>query len=233
VSLVADFLIKVTGKADVQQSGVAEFPWADTGQTAKSRALRLNCLTSDYSNLWSENASKLVSMTWSSDDSRLDLEGPVAGPLEWELTAGLRTDFSRRMALVEIDVLVAQSLGLALDQLIEIYRIYFPVLQENETGTWYDQRGRIVWTCSKGLPGVGHLMESNHGEWKSPGRATWEAILAADPEELVSQAIDDTQPGGPREVIRHFVGPFTRCDRIEDYKRAWVHFETLKAEGGS
>ena len=42
----------------------------------------------------------------------------------------------------------AQALGLTLDQLIEIYRIYFPVLQENEAGTWYDQKGRIVWTCS-------------------------------------------------------------------------------------
>ena len=49
-----------------------------------------------------------------------------------------------------IDVLVAQALGLTLDQLIDIYRIYFPVLQQNEAGTWYDRNGRIAWTCSKG-----------------------------------------------------------------------------------
>ncbi len=82
----------------------------------------------------------------------LHLEGPVEGPAIWDRTAGLKTEFARRMALVEIDVLVAQALGLTLDQLIEIYRICFPVLQENEAGTWYDQNGRIVWSCSKGLP---------------------------------------------------------------------------------
>ena len=129
-------------------------------------------------------------------------------------------------------MLVAQALGLTLNQLIEMYRIYFPVLQEDEAGTWYDQQGRIVWTCSRGLPGVGHLVQDNRGNWESPGRNAWKAILAANRVKLTSQAIDDTHPGGPREVTRHFVGPFTRCDRIEDYKRAWAHFETLKTQGG-
>ena len=54
--------------------------------------------------------------------------------------------------------------------------------------------------------------------------------MKAPPSELTCTAIDDTMSGGPREVIRHFVGPFTRCDRIEDYKRAWAHFEKLKSE---
>ena len=168
----------------------------------------------------------LDALPWSSPDPRLHLEGPVEGPTTWDRTAGLRTEFARRMALVEIDVLVAQALGLTLDQLIEIYRIYFPVLQENEAGTWYDQNGRIVWTCSKGLPGVGWLDDRG----KSPGRAAWERILADNPAELTCTAIDDTMRGGPREVARHFVGPFTRCDRIEDYRRAWAHFERLKSE---
>jgi hypothetical protein len=136
------------------------------------------------------------------------------------------------MALVEIDVLVAQAFGLTLDQLIEIYRIYFPVLQENEAGTWYDQKGRIVWTCSKGLPGVGWLDDKG----KSPGRKAWEKMLEElnghPPERqvLTCTAIDDTQPGGPREVTRAFQGPFTKCARVEDYKRAWAFFESHKDE---
>lgn len=109
--------------------------------------------------------------------------------------------------------------------MIEIYRIYFPVLQENEAGTWYDQAGRIVWTCSKGLPGVGWLDDRG----KSPGRAAWERVLADNPPELTCTATDDTMPGGLRTVNRHFVGPFTQCNRIEDYHRAWAHFERLKS----
>jgi hypothetical protein len=83
-----------------------------------------------------------------------------------------------------------------------------------------------VWTCSKGLPGVGWLDERG----KSPGRLAWEKILADNPSELTCTAIDDTMPSGPQEVTRHFIGPFTQCDRIEDYKQAWAHFERLKTE---
>ena len=48
---------------------------------------------------------------------------------------------------------------------------------------------------------------------------------------LTCTAKDDTLPAGPRQITRRFQGPFTRCNRVEDYKRAWTHFERLKAEG--
>lgn len=225
-SIVYDFLLKISGITNLFQADVARFPWVHLGDTALHRTLRLNALSSEHSDLWIRHAPALDVLSWSSPDPRLNIDGPVKGPITWDHTAGLRTEFARRIALIEIDVLVAQALDLSLDQLIEIYRIYFPVLQEYEAGTWFDQNGRIVWTCSKGLPGVGWLDERG----KSPGRAAWERILAENPSELNCTAIDDTVPGGPRIVARHFVGPFTQCDRIEDYRRAWVHFERLKSE---
>lgn len=226
VSLPYDFYVKATGKGDFYDADIQRLPYVEAGRAASHRGLRLSCLSAAYADLWNRSTASFDVFPWSCLDPRLDLEGPVEGPATWDRTAGLRTEFARRVALVEIDVLVAQALGLTLDQLIEIYRIYFPVLQENEAGTWYDQNGRIVWTCSKGLPGVGWLDEKG----KSPGRAAWEKILAENPSELICTAIDDTMPGGPREVTRHFVGPFTKCDRIEDYRRAWTHFERLKSE---
>lgn len=225
VSLPHDFVAKASGRTHFRDADAESLTWVDAGEAAHHRSLRLACLTSAYADFWNRHAPTLHALPWSSTDRRLSLEGPVEGPATWDRTAGLRTEFTRRMALVEIDALVAQALGLTFDQLIEIYRIYFPVLQENEAGTWYDQNGRIVWTCSKGLPGVGWLDDRG----RSPGRAAWEKMLAENPAQLTCTAIDDTMPGGPRTVTRHFVGPFTQCDRIEDYRRAWAHFKRLKS----
>lgn len=228
-SLPFDFLIKASGTSNFHDADTARLPWVELEDVALYRTLQLNCLTVNYSDLWNEQIQLLKPKPWSSPDLRLRLEAPVDDPATWGRTAGLRTEFARRMALVEIDVLVAQALGLTLDQLIEIYRIYFPILQQYEGGTWFDQNGRIVWTCSKGLPGVGWLDDRG----KRPGRAAWDKILAGNPSELTCTAIDDTMPGGPRTVTRQFVGPFTQCDRIEDYRRAWAHFERLKSEEAS
>lgn len=228
-SILYDFLIKACGTSDFHDSSAARLPWVLAGATACHRILRLTCLTSAYADLWDRHAAYLIPLPWSTRDTRLAFEGPVEGPVAWDRTAGLRTEFARRMALVEIDVLTAQALGLAFEQLAELYSIYFPTLKQYEAGTWYDQNGRIVWTNnSNGLPGIGFLVNG-----RRPGRATWEKILAQNPSELTCTAIDDTQPGGPREITRRFVGPFTTCDRIEDYKRAWAHFEAAKSREAS
>ncbi len=74
------------------------------------------------------------------------------------------------LTLVEIDVLVAQALGLTLAELITIYRVQFPVMQQYERDTGYDQNGRIVFTASRGLTGVGFpLKGSGRGANKATG----------------------------------------------------------------
>lgn len=226
LSLVFDSYIKASGRTHYTVTDANSMRFVRAGNIAILRSLQLSCLTIQYASIWEEAMSRLLP-AFASTRSLAMYDGtqlPIAR--SWDRGSVIRIPHMRRTALVEIDVLVAQALGLTLDQLIEIYRIYFPVLQENEAGTWYDQNGRIVWTCSKGLPGVGWLDDRG----KSPGRAAWERILADNLAELTCTAIDDTMPGGPRTVTRRFVGPFTRCDRIEDYRRAWAHFERLKAE---
>jgi len=60
---------------------------------------------------------------------------------------------------------------MTIDELILIYRVQFPVLQEYERETFYDQRGKIVFTVNKGLSGVG-VSRAEWEEIKSPARAT-------------------------------------------------------------
>jgi hypothetical protein len=226
-SLIMDFFIKASGISNLFSSDVARFPHFSVSRLAKVRLLKLNCLTSSYRCLWEDYINDNEGVFWSKSFQLENFDTLDQQQKSWDRNSALRAELLRRQALVEIDVLVAKALNISLEQLIELYRIYFPVLQENEDGTWYDQNGRIVWTCSKGLPGVGYLNEKG----KSPGRKEWESILESNPSELVCTAVDDTMPDGPKTVERRFVGPFFKCDRIEDYKRAWAHFEKLEREG--
>jgi len=158
---------------------------------------------------------------WTKSDPRLD-DGHFAHlTREWQRDCALRTDYARRQALVEIDVLVAMALGLILEELKAIYRIQFPVLRQNEQDTWYDQTDRIVFTCSKGLPGVGLPRKAKPKEGEPVG---WEEIRDLTEGTVERTVIDDTLPGGPREHTIVYVAPFDRCDRERDYETAWASF---------
>ena len=98
-------------------------------------------------------------------------------------------------------------------------------MQQYEAGTWYDRKGRIVWTCSKGLPGIGYLEEG-----RSPSRKNWEKILESGETHLECGAVVDFMPGGPQNITRTFEGPFDTCDRVKDYKRAWTYFDAATAK---
>jgi hypothetical protein len=226
-SLVYDFLIKASGISDLYESDISRLPWVQLCDTAIYRMLQLTCLTSFYSNLWNNVAPKLAPAPWSSSDSRLDNGFLSRNHSSWNGSFGLKSPYARRLASIEIDVIVAQKFGMSLDQLVDIYRIYFPIVDQNEAATWYDRKGQIVWTASKGLPGVGWLNEKG----KSPGRKDWDALLASAPPELRCKALVDFLPGGPREVERTFEGPFDTCDRVRDYRRAWTYFQAQRDSG--
>jgi len=225
ISLPFDFLVKATGLADLRESSLRFFPWADVADTAKHRALRLSCLTRDYAGLWDRCADKLDFADWSSADPRLKVEvdNDDARLKTWSSSTGFRSDFARRLALVEIDVLVAQALGLTLDQLIEMYRTQFHVLDENERGTWYDMNGRIAWTCSKGLTGVGLLKADGK---KPTGREWLRDYADAEAGKTFECEVNiDFLPSGPQKAKRTYLAPFVTCDREADYRRAWAFFE--------
>jgi hypothetical protein len=102
-------------------------------------------------------------------------------------------------------------------------------------------QGRIVFTNSKGLVGVGLPRKGSRTTPKTritwpdgttkDGNHGWEDLykdgefLVPDGTKVEMTVTDDTLPGGPRQVTRTFVAPFARTNREEDYRIAWAFFE--------
>ena len=228
-SVVYDFYIKTTGKSDLYESTLKLLPFPEVQPTLRSRTLALNCLTTYYSELWQDCwEDNFKQDNWTKPrDPRLKPNFFQQLSPQWRRTNALRSDYERRQALVEIDVLAAIALGLTLDELITLYRVQFPVMQQYERETYYDMNGRIVFTTSKGLTGVGLPRKGN----RKKNIIGWEDIQDLDQGTVDISISDDTLPNGPRERTITYQAPFTLCDRIQDYRTAWAVFttgETLK-----
>lgn len=216
-SLPFDFIVKCIGKGHVNYSTNMLFPVLNGHDNIEIvvRALLLNCLSQLYADLWKELWNNdYQKQGWAKDDKRLSNARFVKLQEDWDWDTPLRSDFERRQALIELDVLVARALGMTLNQLKTIYRIQFPVLQQYESDTWYDSNGRIVFTNNRGLSGVG------------VDRKRWETEMKGAPAgtKFYQTITDDTQPGGPVERTIEYVAPFDRCDREKDYETAWAFF---------
>ena len=232
-SLVLDFFVKTIGTGALHGGRILSFPLGISNKYKSAlfvRTLMLNSLTKHYTELWEYMwKEEYKEATWSIVDNRLK---PFSSLTEqWQWSTPLRNYFERRQALVEIDVISAMALGLNLQDLEMIYTIQFPVLQQNENDTWYDAEGKIVFTCSKGLTGVGLDRKYN----SKTGMLGWEDIRGEQLDENTyagtspthTHTIDPTKSelyGGQKQT---FVAPYNRCDRIVDYRRAWEHFEKI------
>ena len=237
-SLPMDFLLKSTGKSNIHQT-LDDFVFLryEKFQTnVVARTISLSCVSNDYSNLWNDLWSEQIQQDkWTSPNPILNQQFFQNLTPTWTRACALRTDFERRQALLEIDVLVAMALGMTLQELLTIYRVQFPVMQQYERETYYDQNGRIVFSPSKGLVGVG--LSRTVARNDDPVRIDYpddttetkplgwsEAISLPAGTKIHRTVQDDTLPTGPRQKIITYVSPWYLPNREEDYKLAWQVF---------
>ena len=261
MSIVLDFFVKTTGNGFVNLSWLSRLPILADNCNPKLRAalrlrvIRLCCLTSHYAALWTETSASEAAVStgfeitraidefrtdaWTRQDPRLLNDFANLTP-DWRREFALRTDYTRRQALVEIDVLAAMALGLTLDELLTIYRVQFPVMRQYEADTWYDAAGRIVFTVSKGLPGIGLPRKAirsdtawtlrRSGSVESDIALGWEDVRRLREGVVTRRVIDDTLPDGPVQRQIEYHAPFDCCDREHDYRAAWHAFARWTSE---
>ena len=216
-ALPYDFFVRSIGKMNINATTLSMSPVPETvlASEIRLRGLLLNCLTKPYAELWHDCwDDSFTTMSWAKQDPRLTTDTFTTLRDEWNWNTPLRTDYERRQALVELDVLASMALGIMLDELIDIYRLTFTVLRGYEDDTWYDANGRVTFSVKKSYGSLTY------------DRKDFEHIKAASYGQTFTRTItDDTQPGGPRERTIEYVAPFDMCDRVEDYKTAWAFFE--------
>ena len=183
-SMVLDFWVRLAAPSTLSHEVRDGLPFAPgrfrvLDDALIDRALRLQALTVDYSNLWESLTSTL-----------------------WTESVPLRRGLERRMAAVDIDALVAMSLGLTADELCLLYRTQFAVLRGYEKTDLYDSNGRKV-------PGEMNRLYRRSGESLTLEDRTWK------------------HPQSGVEYVFEF--PFRRFDREEDMRKAYAHFEKMLA----
>lgn len=239
-SLPFDALVRQLGKGHLLPALISSLPFVEYDQStacAFVRILCLNCLTTPYAELWEQCfKAEWKDDQWTQNSAGLDCTWFKNLTPTWQRNNALRSDLSRRQALLEIDVLTAHAMKLTFKELLTLYRMRFRVMRSYEENTWYDQNGRIVFTTNVGLPGVGL---PNKARSKDAAEGITYAINGQKCDErglgfdnvkdmksgTVSKTFPDTTMSDePQERTVTYVAPFFKMDREKDYETAWRVF---------
>lgn len=234
-SVLFDFFIKTVGVRNFTSSMSNGLPFGINEKykdAMKVRVLRMNCVNHWYKELWENNYDESFKKEqWSKNDNRLSAFSSLSNTFDDKVL--LRNEYERRQALVELDVISAMALGFTLEDLIFVYINTFSTTQKYEADTWYDAKGRVVFSVSSEydlkLPRTGNRRQGTIG-WEDIRGEQIDENTYAGTSPTHANTIDPAKSeiyGGQQQT---FVAPYTRCDRIADYRTAWAHFEKIFAD---
>lgn len=206
-ALVGDFAVRVAPKSTIRAATVDRLPGLlDHPLQAELnlRVLRLNALTSAYSDLWTQGFQPtFANSAWAGGMQYAGRAEICAVDDAWTHETPLRRASDRRQALVEIDAIVAIMLGLSAEELCTVYRTQFPVLFGYDRNTYFfDLNGRVV-------------PNSVLTAWRSKK----DAITLE--ERTATNESDNTYT---------YELPFVTLDREADMRQAYAHFERILKE---
>lgn len=222
-SIAFDFLFRRLGKSSFYPSDFNELrPTIDERNRsylhqASARALVLNNVHARFAGIWHEFFSIKLTAQYRSPFSETTLL--VRPTCEWSPQTMVTNPLARRLLLLEIDVLIALSFGLSLDQLTSIYKDCFPVFQSYEDSTFFDSKGRPVASTNKTL---GRLAASKTTLAKNYG-PEWKKALGS-PGSLSITVEDEAHSDQPSSRDITFEMPAATRDRLAEYRIAWDFF---------
>lgn len=205
MSLVSDAAVRAAPKSGIYQSVFYRLPHAiDPALRLKAhtRLGRLQCMSSAFGDFWS-------SLEVETDDEwagGIEYEGRP--PLRaignmWTPDVPLRRASDRRQAQIEIDAIVALSLGVTADELCTIYRTQFAVLYGYDRNAYfYDANGRLV---------PNEVLKV----WRQKGD---------------SISLEERTATNASGNTYEYELPFITLDREADMRQAYAHFEKVLEE---
>ena len=212
-TIVFDWFVRSMNKPDFLNNTARMLPVLPYCKSISCRALLLNCLNNDYAQFW-QGAwdDDFRSEEWLTVDSRLPcLSNHIVSGAVWSQNVPLRTQFERRQALLELDVIVAKALGLTVGDLLTMYRVSFAVLRKYDADTYYDQNGRCVFSAKSGESYL--------------SRKEWEAIKDMPSGEFKKTITETVFSDTPTERTIVYKAPFFKKCREDDYREAWEMLE--------